>query len=292
MADHCIKRQLLVACRQAYFARAPGAGTEVGWAEPPSFITSGPNDIDRALVGRTAKGVVVAFRGTLAPFVKDDNPSERVALDWLNNAEFLPRENAVYPGRVHAGFAGSVDGLWDELAAEIRALLGKGGPATLFITGHSKGGALAALAGWRALAISELAPPVQVFTIAGARAGNGDFRTAYRAHGGIRCIRYEVALDIVPLVPLGTDTPPWARPLIRAAWPGLANINYLGVGTREPAGITGKEVLGALRHYFGGFAFRKVKGDFLTSLTAAHLIGPDSDYERLICRGGAHCPHG
>lgn len=291
MPDTCIRRRLLFACRQTYADQAPPKGTAVGWTGKPAFLTGGRKDIDRALIGRIEEGILLAFRGTLAPFVKDAHGSGQVVNDWANNAEFVSRQNAFYPGRVHRGFAESVDGLWGQIAPAIEKLIVPGGRNALFVTGHSKGGALAVLAGWRALGIDGLERPIRVATIAAARAGNEAFRAAFQAHPGLSCRRYEVLLDIVPLVPAGADTPNWAKPLIAAVWPNLGDNNYVGVGTRVPAAIGLMDRLRALRHYFGAFGMGGLKGDYLPLLAAAHSIGPQSDYDKMICDGEAGCTH-
>ncbi|HMG48060.1 MAG TPA: lipase family protein [Allosphingosinicella sp.] len=286
---------MLFACRQTYQTQLPPRGTPVGWTEPPQeFIAQGPHgagNIDRALVGRVAEGIVLAFRGTLAPFVEDDHGSGEVARDWLNNVEFLSRDNTVYPGRVHAGFAGSVERLWGQVAPAIQGLIRPGGPNRLYVTGHSKGGALANLAGWRALGIVGLEGPIRVLTIAAARCGNEDFRTAYQAHGGISCRRYESAADVVPLVPPGADTPSWAKLLIQRLWPRLTNNDYVPVGTRVPVGVTLLEGLQVARRYLGGFGFGSVRSDYLPLLALAHDISPNSGYDTLICDGDPGCTH-
>jgi len=291
MPDTCIRRRLLFACRQTYRTETPPSGTPVGWVEAPRSFTAGPNAIDRALVGRIEEGIVLAFRGTLAPFVRDDHGPGEVALDWINNVEFLSRENPVYPGRVHRGFAGSVDRLWGEVAPAIEALIRPGERNRLFVTGHSKGGALANLAAWRALGIRGLDAPIRVHTIAAARCGNEDFRTAYHAHGGIRCSRYELALDLVPYVPLGGDAPRWAKAVVRQIWPGLGENNYVPVGTRVLARITAGEAFQVARRYLGGFGLGGVRGGYRPLLAAAHDISPGSSYDTLICDGEPGCLH-
>jgi hypothetical protein len=288
MPDSCIKRRLLFACRQTYKDAPPGKGTPVGWESAPWAFTSGRDDIDHVLVGRVPEGIVVAFRGTLAPF-SDSTPAQRAARDWINNIEFLARDNPTYPGRVHAGFARSVNGLWPSIKQAIRDLIRPGVPNTLYITGHSKGGALANLAAWRALGTEGLDPPIRVFTIAAARAGNEDFRTAYHAHGGIRCLRYEAARDVVPLVPLGGDTPRWAKPLIRAVWGPLGDNHYVSVGKRVPASAGVLAVFGANLRALGP---RSLGGDFLRELAAAHSIDSGTEYDTLVCDGEPGCTHG
>jgi hypothetical protein len=291
MPDTCIRRRLLFACRQTYADDPPPAGTAVGWRAPPLFLTAGPNGIDRALIGRVDEGVVLAFRGTLAPFVEDSHGSGQVALDWINNVEFLPRENRLYPGQVHAGFASSVERLWSQIVAAIEVLVAHGAPNRLYISGHSKGGALAALAGWRALSIAGLREPVRVCTIAAARSGNEDFRTAYQAHGGISCRRYESPLDIVPFVPPGTDTPGWGKLIIRRLWQHLGDENYVPVGTRVLARPTLGDAFAAARRYLGGLGIGPLRRNYLPLLASAHDISSGSGYDALICDGDPGCAH-
>jgi len=295
MPDTCIRRRLLFACRQAYQTQPPAGGAPVGWTEAPRAFTAqgphGPGDIDHALVGRVAEGIVVAFRGTLPPFVEDDHGPGEVARDWINNAEFLSRENTVYPGRVHAGFAGSVERLWGQVAPAIHGLIRPGGPNRLYVTGHSKGGALANLAAWRALGIAGLEGPIRVLTIAAARCGNEDFRTAYQAHGGISCRRYESAADVVPLVPPGADTPAWAKLPIQRLWPRLLNNNYVPVGTRVPAGVSLLERVQVAQRYFGAFGRGSLRSNYMPLLAVAHDIAPHSGYDALICDGDPGCTH-
>lgn len=302
MPDSCIKRRLLFASAQCYAPDRPVAGRSVGWTAPiangtarPEIFTApsphGPGNIDCALVGRVPEGIVLAFRGTLPPFTGDDHPSAEVALDWLNNVELLSARNASYPGRVHAGFASSVDRLWPQIRPAIVRLIRSGERNRLFVTGHSKGGALANLAAWRALGIEGLDGPVRVLTIAGARAGNEDFRAAYQAHGGIECTRYESAFDVVPLLPFGRDTPGWARALASRVRSGLLDYNFVPVGTRVPLRTSLSETWQAARRYAGWLGLGGTRSAYMPLLATAHDISPGSGYDRLICDGEPGCAH-
>jgi len=295
MPDSCIKRRLLFACDQAYRPEAPDGGRKVGWTEGPAIFTAvsphGPGNIDCALVGRIAEGIVIAFRGTLPPFTSDSHGSLEVVLDWLNNVELISREKSLYPGRVHKGFAHSVDQLWPKIEAAVAGLVRPGGPNRLFITGHSKGGALANLAAWRALSLPGIETPIRVVTVAAARAGNEDFRTVMRTHGGIDCTRYESALDAVPLVPFGADTPGWAKGLARIAWPDLRDNNYVPVGDRVPARTGVGEAWQAVRRYAGWPGFGGTRSGYMPLLASAHSIARGSGYDALICDGEGGCRH-
>jgi hypothetical protein len=221
-----------------------------------------------------------------------------VARDWANNADFLASTSNDYAGQVHEGFAKSTNRLWAPAAGEpgierrIEALLADGtGPRALFITGHSKGGALANLAAWRA----RMKPawhdiPIRVFTIAAARAGDGGFRQAYDA-SGIACLRYEDALDIVPFLPPGLDMPAVVRETLHRLWGPLTDRTYEPVGQRMlPAPGWGEWLaawLRRLRLLFGPGGLSK----FQLAAVAAHSLGPGSSYDALICTGEPGCTH-
>lgn len=204
----CMKRRLLYASSQAYQPNPEPPHRRVGWIEPPIVIRRetglGHRPIDQALVGRVREGVVIAFRGSLPPLFSGHD-GWAVLLDWLNDSLSMCIEDSHYPGGVHLGFAESMGRLWDDwagtpgVASAVAALLERSARDDragrhLFLTGHSKGGALANLAAWR---VSAVAPwrdiPISVATIAAARAGNGAFARAYAATRiaclAMRCLR-------------------------------------------------------------------------------------------------------
>ena len=295
MPDSCIKRRMLFACRQAYDDTVPAAGAPVGWLAPPQVFTAaspnGSGQIDRALVGRIPEGIVLAFRGTLPPTSKTHPPLE-VFLDWANDADLLPLENKTYPGCVHRGFAGSLDRLWPKIEAAIRSLLQpEKANNRLFVTGHSKGGALANLAAWRALDIHELASPIRVMTIAAARAGNQAFRTGYESHGGIQCLRYESTFDAVPYLPLGNDAPLWVKELTGMIWKDLPKFDYAVVGQRVLARVTAMEAFQAVQRYLSWLGIGHPRTNYVPLLVQAHDISPGSDYDTLVCTGEPGCTH-
>jgi hypothetical protein len=166
----------------------------VGYRQPPAAFFAGDRDINSCLVGTTADGVVVAFRGTL-PL---DGPFNLPLLfDWVNDLNARPVAGDGLPGQVHEGFLGSLDSLWENVADEVSRQLAAGAATALFVTGHSKGGGLAALAAMRFSTQKGLAP--QVFTYAAPKAGNKAFADAYNAV--IDHTRYEYADDVVPHLP-------------------------------------------------------------------------------------------
>src|SRR5207302_922825 len=87
-----------------------------GFLRPPATVVAGVENIDACLVGTTADGVVVAFRGTL-PI---DQPGLNTLLDWFNNFIVLPVPGSGLPGHVHQGFLGSLENLWNPLFEEVK----------------------------------------------------------------------------------------------------------------------------------------------------------------------------
>jgi hypothetical protein len=162
---------------------------------PPVGFVGGNEAINACLVGTTIDGVVVAFRGTLPPASPDH---EQTVRDWINDLDAELVRGGGLPRLVHAGFWGSLDSLWATLLPEVQTRLTKGGPDyQLYVTGHSKGGAVANLAAMRFLI--ERGMKAMAYTYAGPHPANEDFATAYGQH--FNSVRYEYADDIVPLLP-------------------------------------------------------------------------------------------
>jgi hypothetical protein len=310
----CMKRRLLYASSQAYHPRMEVHARSVGWIEPPVVVRRegpvGHRAIDLALVGRVSEGVVVAFRGTLPPFFAGDNDGWSVLLDWLNDSLSLCIEAPDYPGGVHLGFAESTRRLWEDgedgpgVRTAIEAMLAQSradgrSRRHLFVTGLSKGGAIANLTAWRAARVLDWRDMgVSVATIAAARAGNAAFARAYEA-SRIACLRYEIPSDLVPHLPPGPHTPRWVNLLARGLVPRLAATDYHPVGVKvgPDGGVHGQ----AAGHRAWTGTRRKLprllgrRGLGLDALMPgalrAHAICPDSAYDQLVC-SGEDCDHG
>lgn len=302
--SHCMKRRLLYASSQTYQPEMEVHRREVGWLERPIVVRReaviGHRTIDLALVGRVAEGVVVAFRGTLPPFFGGRHDGWEVLLDWLNDSLSVCVEAPEYGGGVHLGFAHSARRLWEDVdgtpgvRSAIQIMLDRGASRHLFVTGHSKGGAVANLTAYRAAQLDEWCDmPVSVATIAAARAGNAAFARAY-AETRIACLRYEIPSDLVPHLPPGPHTPHWVNVVVRQLAPRLAATDYHAVGVRVSNGTTHKRWPGSRRRGIGGLLGRRGLGlDMLfPTVLSAHAICPKSGYDTLICTGEGDCTHG
>jgi len=125
--------------------------------------------------------LVVAFRGT-----------ERDELeDVITDLSFWPSESE-YGGRVHKGFQAALNRVWPEIAEYLLQVQGRSdGQLSNWFTGHSLGGALAALAARR------FGPVRSVYTFGAPRVGN----LRFRRHYPIPAFRFVNNNDIVPLLP-------------------------------------------------------------------------------------------
>ena len=167
-----------------------------GFLQAPTVLIGGPREIDACLVGETADGLVVAFRGTL-PLDLHSIPTLR---DWLSDFQAVPISVPGFPGSVHEGFSGALAVLSPMIVAELAKQQAAANPARpVYVTGHSKGGAIAALAAW---GLDQAGiTPAKVVTFAAAKPGDAVFSAAYNA-AGIDHARYEYNDDIVPHLPL------------------------------------------------------------------------------------------
>lgn len=150
-------------------------------------VVSGPDGIDAGLVCRSNIGLVMAFRGTTRTFE-----------DWKNDfgGSFTP-----FPGhgRVHTGFINSVRSVEAPLIRRAVLLYPSQQPGGLYLTGHSKGGAMASL---MAAELDRLRPeglPLpKVVTFGAPRVGDSRFTETYPCEH----TRYESFRDIVPHLPI------------------------------------------------------------------------------------------
>lgn len=268
----------------------------VPYLAPPRVATGGPGLVNCATVGRCPFGIVVAFRGTISPTRSD--PDSWV--DWLYDFFAVPFTSGAgpfrLPGQVHRGFFDAVTSIIEEVHALVAAL--DPGPAVpVYVTGHSKGGAMATIGGLllaRDMGIPAVEP---VVTFASPRPGDAAFRAGFDV--ALRQIRYENAGDVVPLVPpsltrfeevigrlfAGTAAARRLRDLLHAAreW------NYVPVGeklfiSRRGTLTAGEPDLLQQAAVMAELMEDVVTGDF-SSFARAHSLAPGGGYSRGVCGG-------
>ena len=171
------------------------------FVDEPTVFEAGTQDVDACFVGKTNDAVVLGFRGTI-PLTFDSFEEFLQSLrDWINDADVDQIALDGVPGKVHHGFARSLESLWSDLSAAVSDLTGDG--TQLYVTGHSKGGALAPLAAIRLQNVLRIRPAA-VFDFAGPRIGDQAFVDSYD-----RAIpntwRFAKRNDIVPHLPPDRD---------------------------------------------------------------------------------------
>jgi hypothetical protein len=120
--------------------------------------------------------------------------------DWYTSCSAVMREDV--GGKVHRDFAEALDAVWRDVLRLVKSLRKK--DQTLWVTGHSLGGALATLA--TARLVDEGLKPVTV-TFGQPRVGDSGFAKAYTATHH----RFVNNNDVVPTMPPRT-IPGWLRP--------------------------------------------------------------------------------
>lgn len=195
----------------------------------------------------SAKGFIASREGvSILTFAG----TEPVSLaDWI--LDFSIHENA---DGVHDGFGAGVDAVWNAISAALRA----GGPAPadkVFITGHSLGGALAAVAALRLVKdrVVDLDRVLGAYTFGMPRTGSDVFARDYRAVADSRLANRTYRMidgdDIVPQVP-PRETPFAFRHVgcaVACAHGALFDPATLVPDASEQAPLGGSALLGLLR---------------------------------------------
>jgi triacylglycerol lipase len=172
----------------SYLAYAPPGFSRMAWelAGFPGF---------RFFQGRVAdcsvawnrRVCIVAFRGT-------ELRSSSTLHELLTDANAVPTDFAP-GGRVHRGFREALDEIWDGedgLAAMLDEIRSANKRCNMWITGHSLGGALAALA------FARYEQAAGLYAFGAPRIGDGAFAELFQRRPAFRI---EYAGDPIPLVP-------------------------------------------------------------------------------------------
>jgi Lipase (class 3) len=158
----------------------------------PDPIAISADKINACLVGQTAIGIIVAFRGTLPPDEADG------WLDWLQDLYAEPVPYPGLPGKVHAGFLNAVISILPQVISATNSL-NPSATNAVYVTGHSKGGGMAPIAAYLMQQGSNISIK-QTVTFAAPKSGNRAFQTGYQSVFKNH-IRYENYGDLVPLLP-------------------------------------------------------------------------------------------
>ena len=149
-------------------------------------------------VAASKQHVILAFRGTEPGKIKDwatDGFAAPSAFRWFF-------ERAPDVGDVHSGFANSLRDSWTDSIRKLLKKAGAGARRTLWITGHSLGGALAVLAGGACTYDPDTLLPVNgLYTFGQPRVGLHDFCNNIEVKFGRVYYRFVNDRDVVPRVP-------------------------------------------------------------------------------------------
>jgi len=137
----------------------------------------------QAFIAQNESAVIIVFRGTES------------LKDWMTDADVQLVNGPA--GKVHDGFQCGLNAVWRDLW---KFLDEKRGQRTLWIAGHSLGGALATLATAK-LRLEKGTPVNGLYTFGSPRVGNEEFARAFEQDFGERTFRFVNNNDIVPRVP-------------------------------------------------------------------------------------------
>lgn len=157
-------------------------------------------NIHAGLIGISDIGIIIAFRGTDG------------ILDWLNDFAVSQVNYSNYTDgndrqvKVHSGFYSAFVSVKEQLQKHLYNLHNDNPNAKIYLTGHSKGGAMAILMGTYLKLINEekkLFDISQIVTFGAPRVGNDAFRSWYTNMLYLENIhtRIESCRDIVPHLP-------------------------------------------------------------------------------------------
>ena len=174
--------------------------TFISRTDPGALIFSGRADT-QVFVAGTPQAIIVAFRGT---------EPNRVS-DWKSDFQFRKRRvkvqrpygqtkqtNSYTFVGVHRGFWRALDIVWDEVIDQIRTL--SNGTQSIWLTGHSLGGALASLAAFRLREQTDLSFS-GLYTYGQPRVGSWKFSRRFQRHHQAQSFRFVNNNDFVTFVP-------------------------------------------------------------------------------------------
>jgi triacylglycerol lipase len=162
----------------------------------------------QAYIAENDQHIVVAFRGSEGPNsidgLKDWFMTNALNLLVQPDGPLAPEFLGTGVGaRWHMGFVRAISDIWPTLSTELNAKLAAK-ERTLWVTGHSLGGALALLASW--LLLRNTINIHQILTFGAPMVGNKVVAEAFDREFGGKLFRYVNAPDPVPLLPMMSVT--------------------------------------------------------------------------------------
>ena len=149
-------------------------------------------DEDAVYIAKKEDRIVVSFRGTLTPTLNAKEFIDSVE-DWLNDADSILVKKQYGCGLVHKGFSKSLDNLWNFILTYLDDNL------KIFVTGHSKGGAIANLFALRCYSIGKQVE--EIYTFGAPATGNLEHQKYYESIFYEKHFRIVNRYDIVPHLP-------------------------------------------------------------------------------------------
>ena len=145
----------------------------------------------QGFVTSNGKQTVIAFRGSTD------------WVDWVADFSFRTIEGGKLNlgGKVHAGFAKVIEGVWPQILSAISTVGGT--QQQIWVTGHSLGGAMATLTAIKLAKLGYSVAPV--YTFGAPRQGNEDHIAEVKAWLGGKHYRILNGQDLVPRVPPTVD---------------------------------------------------------------------------------------
>ena len=196
MSGWCYSDGKTLARKIPYYGLPEGTIDEILVSNPAMFIVASAF-FYRSDCGRVG---ILAFRGT-----EPDN-----TISWLTDADVVQR--SLGKGLVHQGFYANLRAVWDEIDESFSSALlpaangghRSGSPLrSLYLTGHSLGGAMAVLAAAKLILDDhQIARALKgIYTFGQPAVGNRDFVDHFEPVFGDRLFRHDFAHDLVPKLP-------------------------------------------------------------------------------------------
>lgn len=267
---------------------------------PPPFAYLSPGGTNAFLILQTSHDeIVIAFRGTIGLGAGISG-----YFDWLNNFQ-AARVSDPLLGNVHFGFHNAMfdrqtsNNVWEALwqaMLRLRAQNALDG-RKIYITGHSKGGALALFAAARLKKEFGITTSA-VYTFESPRAGTVDFARRY-GELGIPTFRFENRGDIIPHMPPEADeneilaalglpalTVSWWDPYVAVGTLGYIDWDNKLRFADESAEFKAKRSREFIEHVVAGDPRGVLSEELRTRLQLNHRILPGApSYFDALCGG-------